>query len=167
MNLQAIVKAIKEHLVKICIHEHGHLFFLSVLNSMDDTKAIKKSLFDPIYENIEEIIVDKWGRRVIEWFIAPAEKDFIHPHMLKILDEGLKFGKKDKDLRRKEIQEQVEGPLSESIQKFSKLYLKDGHVGLFTASILNKCKLSLFFFCLIFNLNLIFSKWRQLPKGCS
>lgn len=134
------MKAIKDHLTKICLHEHGHVFLLAVLNTMDDTKAIKKSIFDAIYISINDIISDKWGRRVIEWFIAPAEKDFIHPHMLKTLDEGLKFGKKDKDLRRKEIQEQVEGPISESIEKNSKLYLKDGHIGLFTASILNKCE---------------------------
>ncbi|KAL5274892.1 KIAA0020 family protein [Megaselia abdita] len=137
-NRRAIVKVIKDHLTKICIHEHGHIFLIAVLNSMDDTKAIKKSLFDPIYTNIQEIVGDKWGRRVIEWFIAPAEKDFIHPHMLKILDEGLKFGKKDKLLRRKEIQEQVEGPISDSIVVNPKLYLRDGHMGLFTASILNK-----------------------------
>lgn len=134
------MKVIKDHLIKICIHEHGHVFLLAVLNSMDDTKAIKKSIFDPIYSSFNEIILDKWGRRVIEWFIAPAEKDLIHPHMLKALDEGLKFGKKDKDIRRKEIQEQVEGPISESIEKNAKLFLKDGHIGLFTASVLNKCK---------------------------
>lgn len=61
---QAIVKSLKEHLIKLCVHEHGHVLILAIINSMDDTKALKKAVFDIIFSQIEYIASTEWGKKV-------------------------------------------------------------------------------------------------------
>ena len=63
-RFQAIVKNLKEHLIKLCTHEHGHVLILAIVNAMDDTKALKKAIFDNIFSQIEFVIANEWGRRV-------------------------------------------------------------------------------------------------------
>lgn len=133
---RGIVKSLKEHLENICTHEHGHVLILAIVNTMDDTKAIKKSLFDPIYPQLESIVESQWGRKVLEWFVEPADKECFHPQLIAFLEEGLKYGKKDKETRRKEILEQIQEPLRSKIVENPKFWLKTGHIGLTTGIVL-------------------------------
>lgn len=64
-NFQAILKTLKEHLIKLCTHEFGHILIIAIVNSMDDTKALKKSIFDPIFNEINTIVSNEWGRKII------------------------------------------------------------------------------------------------------
>lgn len=126
--------------MKICTHEQGHVFIIAVINALDDTKATKKAIFDPIYAEIQTIAANQWGRRVIEWFVSPADKNSFHPQFITYIEEGLKYGKKDKDVRRKEIFEQIEEPIAKTITDAPEFWFSDGHIGLVTANIINKCK---------------------------
>lgn len=58
------MKSLKEHLIKLCTHEHGHVLILAIVNAMDDTKALKKALFDNIFAEIETIIANEYGKKV-------------------------------------------------------------------------------------------------------
>lgn len=58
------MKSLKEHLIKLCVHEHGHVLILAIINSMDDTKALKKAVFDIIFSQIEYIASNEWGKKV-------------------------------------------------------------------------------------------------------
>lgn len=131
-------------MVKICTHEHGHVFVIAVVNSLDDTKATKKALFDPILAELQTIAANQWGRRVIEWFVSPGDKKSFHPNFTSYIEEGLKYGKKDKDLRRKEIFEQIEEPIAKAIADAPEFWFAEGHIGLVTANMLNKCKIDQF-----------------------
>ncbi|XP_055911256.1 protein penguin [Eupeodes corollae] len=137
-NRRAIVKTIKEHLVKICTHEQGHVFVIAMVNALDDTKATKKAIFDPILADLQTIAANQWGRRVIEWFVSPGDTKSFHPNFTSYIEEGLKYGKKDKELRRKEIFEQIEEPIAKAIADAPEFWFADGHIGLVTANLLNK-----------------------------
>lgn len=140
MHYQAILKTVREHLTKICTHEHGHIFILALINSMDDTKALKKSIFDPIYSEIETIVENEWGRKVVEWFVAPADTTCYHPQTIALLEEGLKFSKKDKEVRRSELLEAVDDSLCKAIRDNPYFWLRGGHTAITTVTILKNCK---------------------------
>lgn len=124
----------------MCTHEHGHVFILALVNSLDDTKALKKSIFDPIFEEIKTIIASEWGRKVIEWFVAPGDTACNHPHTIALLEEGLKFSKKAKDVRRAELLEAVDESLCKAIAEDPYFWLRGGHMALTTGHILKNCK---------------------------
>lgn len=131
---------IREHLTKICTHEHGHLLILAIVNSMDDTKALKKIIFDHIISEIDTIASTEFGRRVVEWFVSPGDKAVFHPATVAFLEEGLQFSKKDKDVRRAELLEAVDEQLCTAIEAKPQFWLRGGHVALSLVTILKNCK---------------------------
>ncbi|KAM8721631.1 hypothetical protein ACLKA7_007503 [Drosophila subpalustris] len=135
-NRRAILKAIKEHLVKIALHEQGHVFLMTLLNSLDDTKATKKSIFDPLHEHLRVLAANPHGRAVLLWLIAPADTACFHPGLIQVLDKGLISSKKDKAVRRQEILEQIEGPIAKNITEDAAFWLSNSTIGLVTAAIL-------------------------------
>lgn len=106
---------------------------------MDDTKALKKSIFDPIIAEIETIAGNEWGRKILDWFVSPADTTSFHPQMIALIEEGLQFSKKDKDTRRAELLEQVNEPLCKAIAENPYFWLRGGHTAFTTFKILNKC----------------------------
>ncbi|XP_013099769.1 protein penguin [Stomoxys calcitrans] len=137
-NRRAIIKTIKEHLIKICTHEHGHLFIIALLNSLDDTKATKKAIYDTLHPELQTLMANQWGRRVIEWLISPGGTSCFHPTFIATIEEGLQYGKKDKEVRRKEIFEQIEEPIASAISEQPEFWLSDKHIGLVTGEILTR-----------------------------
>lgn len=123
-------------MIKICTHEHGHILILTLVNSMDDTKALKKSIFDPIFAEIETIAANEWGRKVIEWFVAPADTTCYHPQIISLLEDGLKFSKKDKEVRRAELLKAVDDSLCKAISENPHFWLRGGHTAITTVAIL-------------------------------
>lgn len=137
---RAIVKTLREHLIKLCTHEFGHILIISIVNSMDDTKALKKVFFDGIFADIETVVASVHGQKVIEWFVRPGNTTGFHPGTTALIEEGLKYGKKDKDARRAELLEAVEEPLCASIAENAHLWLRGGKTALATAEILSAFK---------------------------
>lgn len=70
----------------------------------------------------------------------PEDTSMFHPQMIATLDEGLKFSKKDKNVRRQEIFEAIEEPLCDAISKHPQFWLRGGHTALITAAILKNIK---------------------------
>lgn len=135
------MKSVREHLIKLCTHEHGHVFILTIINVTDDTKALKKSIFDPIFAEIEAIAINEWGRKIIDWFVAPGEPaSNFHPQTVGLIEEGLQYSKKDKDTRRSELLEQVSEPLCKAIAENPYFWLRGGHIAITTFNILKNCK---------------------------
>lgn len=134
---RAMLKAVKEHVTKLCIHEHGHLLMLEILNSTDDTLNIKKTLFAQMVSDIETIVNSEYGKRVFLFIVAPT-KEFFHPKVLEQLVDDLKLGtqKKDTDIRRKELLDGVAKELTEAIKKHSNYWLKGGHTARVTLAVL-------------------------------
>lgn len=138
---RAMLKAIKEHVTKLCTHEHGHLLVLEILNATDDTQNIKKTLFATMLADIETIVSTEFGRRVILFIVAPV-KDFFHPKELQQLDDDLKLGtqKKDTDIRRKELVDGIAKDLAEAIKSNPNFWLKGGHTARVTVAVLQSLR---------------------------
>lgn len=106
---------------------------------MDDTKALKKSVFDPIFAEIETIVSNEWGRKIIDWFVAPGDTARFHPQTIALIEEGLKYSKKDKEVRRAELLEQVNEVLCKTIAENAYFWLRGGHIAITTLNILKNC----------------------------
>ncbi|CAG9809217.1 unnamed protein product [Chironomus riparius] len=134
---RAMLKSIKDHIVKLAIHEHGHVFVLEILNATDDTLNIKKTLFTQIVKNIEEIALTEYGKRVIYFIVSPT-KEFLHPQILRELTDDLKIGaqKKDIEIRRKELVDGIESELCAAIKENPKFWIQGGHIARVTVAIL-------------------------------
>lgn len=134
---RAMLKSIKEHVTKLCVHEHGHLLILEILNSTDDTLNIKKTLFATMVTDIEMIVSSEYGKRVVLFIVSPT-KEFFHPKELQQLESDLKLGtqKKDIEIRRKELLDGVSKDLLDSIKSNPNFWLKGGHTARVTLAIL-------------------------------
>lgn len=134
---RAMLKSIKEHVVKLCIHEHGHLLILEILNSTDDTLNIKKTVIAAMTSDIETIVSSEYGKRVVLFIVSPT-KEFFHPKLLDDLEQDLKLGtqKKDIEIRRKELVEGVAKEFSDAIKTNPTFWLKGGHTARATLAVL-------------------------------
>lgn len=113
---------------------------MTIINATDDTKALKKSIFDPIFAEIESVAANEWGRKVIDWFVAPEDRARFHPQVIALIEEGLQYSKKDKEVRRSELLEQVSEPLCKTIIENPYFWLRGGHIAITTLNILKSCK---------------------------
>lgn len=108
---------------------------------MDDTKNLTKSILEPILAQIEKIAANKWGRKVIEWFVAPADTTCYHPQTISFLEDGLRFSKKDKSLRRAELLKAVDdSSLCKVISENPHFWLRGGHTAITTVAICSNVK---------------------------
>lgn len=132
---RTMLKSMKEHIVKLCNHEHGHLLILSILNLTDDTLMVAKILLSTIVTNIKEIADNEFGKRVILFIVAPTNK-FFHPSLLHEFEMELNVGtqKKNWEIRRKELIESFGKLILDSLNTEVVFWLKDGHIArVFTA----------------------------------
>lgn len=59
------MKALKEHLVELSKHEHGHCTVIALLDSVDDTVLLHKLILTEILKNAKDLAVNEWGRKVL------------------------------------------------------------------------------------------------------
>uniref|UniRef100_A0A336MGJ9 CSON001138 protein n=1 Tax=Culicoides sonorensis TaxID=179676 RepID=A0A336MGJ9_CULSO len=133
---RAILKALKEHVEKICKHEFGHLLMITIINCTDDTVMLNKTIFSIIISKLESIASNEWGRKVLEWSVARTDTAFFHPKFILEINEGLKHSKKDAEIRQKEILVIVEKPFTDAISKNPSFWLRGGSTGLLTCAIM-------------------------------
>lgn len=132
------MKAIKEHVVEMCKHEHAHTAIICLLDSADDTVLLNKAILAEIINKSEELIVDDWGRRVLAWIVAPGDRKQFHPQFINELEQGRKEStcKKDTEVRRKEIIDHCAKPLLQKIAELPKTWCLDAKALLVTAQVL-------------------------------
>lgn len=58
------MKALKEHLIELSKHEHGHCTIIALLDSADDTVILHKIILAEILKNAKDLAVSEWGRKV-------------------------------------------------------------------------------------------------------
>ncbi|XP_053683411.1 protein penguin [Sabethes cyaneus] len=134
---RAALKALKPYVEKLSIHEHGHRLVLCILNCYDDTVILGKQLVVVLLEHVENIVASgEWGRKVIGWIFSPADKDLLHPTQIEILDGFLKYSKKDKEIRRREILATAVEPFCKAVEANASFWLRGGHTALLTAAAL-------------------------------
>nr|CAI5855373.1 unnamed protein product [Callosobruchus analis] len=102
---KVIMKTMKEHLIDLSKHEHGHATVISLLDSIDDTVLLHKIILSELLKSVKDLAVSEWGRKVLLWLVAPADTTYFHPTFVKELTEGREASscKKSAEIRRKEV----------------------------------------------------------------
>ncbi|XP_045476576.1 protein penguin [Harmonia axyridis] len=102
---KVIMKSLKEHLIELCKHEHGHCTIITILDAADDTVLLNKIIIGEILKNAKELSNNEWGRKVLLWLVVPDDSLYFHPQFVKELKNGRESStsKKPDDIRRKEV----------------------------------------------------------------
>lgn len=136
---RSALKSLKDHVQKICVHEFGYYLIIAILNTIDDTKMLKKYILDVIVTHLDEMILHEWGRKIIEWITAPGDASMFHPQFTAKLNEGLaENSKKDASIRQQEILEATETDIFQAIINQPQNWLNSGHIALTTATVLKR-----------------------------
>jgi len=124
--------------------EHGFMALLAMLDSVDDTKLIGKSVLGELVasdEVIEEIIDVEKARKVFTFALVGRNKTFFHPDVLSNLaaGDGNANSKKDADTRQKEVAECLHEPLCNYAAKDVDKFLSSNALTLFLGALINSC----------------------------
>ncbi|KAK9883600.1 hypothetical protein WA026_001775 [Henosepilachna vigintioctopunctata] len=124
---KVLMKAMKEHLVELCKHEHGHCTVISLLDAVDDTVLLNKVIISAIFENAKDLATNEWGRKVLLWLVVPDDSSYFHPKFIKELKTGRERSnsKKPVEMRRTEILSYSSKPLLNLIISEPTFWLSD------------------------------------------
>ncbi|KAL8576511.1 hypothetical protein ACOMHN_003069 [Nucella lapillus] len=133
-----IVKHLKEHLLKVCKEEAGHMLLLAIFDCVDDTRLLQKAILDEIVKNIGELIEDSHGRKVLTYLLVRRDHAFFCPDVIRILQEGdtNPTSKKDPAVRAQELREYVSQPLLSYLTENAAELLSNSHTSLIIPVIL-------------------------------
>ncbi|CAG9860728.1 unnamed protein product [Phyllotreta striolata] len=127
-----IMKKIKEHLLDLCKHEHGHCVIITLLDCIDDTVLLHKIVLSDILKFSKELAVDDWGRKVLLWLVAPADSSKFHPLFINELIAGREAStcKKTPEIRRKEILDYSISTLFDLVRSDSSFWLSNASLAM-------------------------------------
>ncbi|XP_076020381.1 pumilio homolog 3 [Genypterus blacodes] len=110
---KVIIKTMKTYMVKFATGEFGHLVLLAIMDCVDDTKLVKQAVLSEILLSLEEVISNKYGKKVLLYLLSPRDPAHLLPEIIKVLEQGdgNAHSKKDMAVRRKELLEVVSPPL--------------------------------------------------------
>ncbi|XP_071390895.1 pumilio homolog 3 [Centroberyx affinis] len=110
---KVIIKTMKTYMVKFATGEFGHLVLLAIFDCVDDTKLVKQAVLSEILSSLDEVISNKYGKKVLLYLLSPRDPAHLLPEIIKVLEQGdgNAHSKKDTALRRKELLEVVSPPL--------------------------------------------------------
>uniref|UniRef100_A0AAX7UIV0 Pumilio homolog 3 n=1 Tax=Astatotilapia calliptera TaxID=8154 RepID=A0AAX7UIV0_ASTCA len=102
----------------ICMYPQGefaHLVLLAIFDCVDDTKLVKQAMLSEILESLDEVVGNKYGKKVLVYLLSPRDPAHLVPEIIKVLEkgDGNAHSKKDTATRRKELLEVVSPPLLE------------------------------------------------------
>uniref|UniRef100_A0A4W6E9W2 Pumilio homolog 3 n=1 Tax=Lates calcarifer TaxID=8187 RepID=A0A4W6E9W2_LATCA len=99
--------------------EFGHLVLLAIFDCVDDTKLVKQAVLSEILSSLDEVIGNKYGKKVLLYLLSPRDPAHLLPEIIKVLEQGdgNAHSKKDSATRRKELLEVVSPPLLEHLRE--------------------------------------------------
>lgn len=132
------MRSIKEHIIKLAEHEHGHMLLLGILCGVDDTVLLNKILVNELVFKATDLIKNEWGRKILLWLVAPMDTTYFHPSVIDALKEGMKMSscKKSSETRIQEILDNCKDALCNAITKDSSHWLQSGPVAIVTKAVL-------------------------------
>ncbi|XP_029024269.1 pumilio homolog 3 [Betta splendens] len=102
---KVIIKTMKTYMVKFATGEYGHLVLLAIFDCVDDTKLVKQAVLSEILSSLDEVINNKYGKKVLLYLLSPRDPAHLLPEIVKLLEkgDGNAHSKKDTAIRRKEL----------------------------------------------------------------
>lgn len=102
-----IVKTMKDYSVATSKDSYGNLVIIQLLEVVDDTVLVQKSVLQPMFKDLSALVNDKFGRRPILYLLAGRSHKYFIPQIIKYLEENDKIraltSKKDPAVRRSEL----------------------------------------------------------------
>ncbi|XP_041666019.1 pumilio homolog 3 isoform X2 [Cheilinus undulatus] len=114
---KVVIKTMKTYMVKFATGEFGHLVLLAIFDCVDDTKLVKQAVLSEILASLDEVISNKYGKKVLSYLLSPRDPAHLLPEIIKVLEQGdgNEHSKKDTAIRRKELLEAVSPTLLEHL----------------------------------------------------
>ncbi|XP_034565560.1 pumilio homolog 3 [Notolabrus celidotus] len=116
---KVIIKTMKTYMVKFATGEFGHLVLLAIFDSVDDTKLVKQVVLSEILSSLDEVIGNKYGKKVLLYLLSPRDPAYLLPEIIKVLEQGdgNAHSKKETGTRRKELLEVISPALLEHLRE--------------------------------------------------
>ncbi|KAF7987487.1 hypothetical protein HCN44_003249 [Aphidius gifuensis] len=135
------LKSMKEHVKDIAISEYGHIILMACFDSIDDTTLMKKILFPELINNLNDIVNDEHGKKVLLYLVARRDSHNFHPSFIQQLEKGDSntTSKKPADIREKELLEAVGNQLLDAISNEAIFWLGSSSIAMVTLAILKSC----------------------------
>lgn len=136
---KVIIKTMKTYMVKFATGEFGHLVLLAVFDCVDDTKLVKQAVLSEIMSSLDEVISNKYGKKVLLYLLSPRDPAHLLPEIIKVLEQGdgNAHSKKDTAVRRKELLEVVSPPLLEHLRDNASTMVMDKATSVTVSDILS------------------------------
>lgn len=126
---KVILRVIKPHIEKMATDDQAQFVLFTVLDAVDDTKALSQSVISPMTKSAEEIAFDKNGRRSLHYLTTPRSTKHFTPAFIATIaetDEALKrTSKKDLSTRRMEIVKASSGDLLKVVEELPRKLIMD------------------------------------------
>ncbi|KAK5984359.1 Pumilio domain-containing protein 12 [Trichostrongylus colubriformis] len=100
-----IVKNFKDLVVKVAMEHYGHRVLLALFDTIDDTVLINKYITTELSHEMNKLILDTWGEKVIHYIVHPRDGRGMPREEIELLQEGDSnpHSKKEKKVRYAEI----------------------------------------------------------------
>ncbi|KAJ9128036.1 hypothetical protein QFC24_000327 [Naganishia onofrii] len=135
-----ILRVLKPHLDKICKDGEAQTVLFTAFDVVDDTKMMGKAIIADIGQMAGELALDKHGRKLLLYLLAPRSTRHFIPStiaQLKQSDESAaKTSKKDKDIRRKELKAVMSPDLLKLVEEQGEQLLRDTGASILVTEIL-------------------------------
>lgn len=133
-----IMKALKGNVKAICMSQHGHIILLALFDSVDDTVLMQKIILSELQEDLVNIALNEYGKRVILYLVARRKSFYFSPAIVEYLSQGdnNSTSKKLADIREKELLETIRDPLFDTIIADPTTWLSNGSIAMTTLAIL-------------------------------
>lgn len=80
-----IVKSMKGYALRIATEQHGHVVLLRLMDVMDDTVLINKTILAELKPELLKLAEDRFGRVVLLFLLAPTNKRYLTAETTEIL----------------------------------------------------------------------------------
>uniref|UniRef100_A0A8C6KN36 Pumilio RNA-binding family member 3 n=1 Tax=Nothobranchius furzeri TaxID=105023 RepID=A0A8C6KN36_NOTFU len=106
---KVIIKTMKTYMMKFATGEFGHLVLLAIFDCVDDTKLVRQTVLSEILSSLDEVIGNKYGKKVLLYLLSPRDPAHLLPEIIKLMEQGdgNPNSKKDAATRRQELLEAV------------------------------------------------------------
>ncbi|KAK6059583.1 CPL domain protein [Cooperia oncophora] len=108
-TFQLIVKNFKDVAVKWAMEHYGHRVLLALFDTIDDTVLVNKYITTELCHEMNKLIMDTWGEKVIHYIVHPRDGRGMPREEIELLREGDSnpYSKKEKKDRYAEIYRSV------------------------------------------------------------
>jgi pumilio homology domain family member 6 len=130
---KAVVKCVKEIIPQMATDQFGHIVLIVMCAVVDDTKLISKAILTELKSAWQDLIRDKWGRKLVLFlcredndpFLKECREKSVNTRHESIDLSRLIFSKKDTQIRRQELLEFISDDLLGIISSGASALMRD------------------------------------------